>query len=701
MKKLMLLLFLFISIIVFSESIEDQNYYSHIIILKNGSEYRGSLVRIDKDYVIFKINDKIKMFDKKTINSIQLHQKRMYEDVKTIDQINDPDISSLFEASDRFKINENLQIIMLLDKLKISFLDKNTIKYNIKKAYKILNVQGKDYSTQYFYYFKNISKAKLLYGITISKDGNVDCLDDSAISDEPVNNRYPQYDLLHRIKFGLKNVDIGSIIVWEAEITRSNDTLSRPFYIEKQLILDENILKQVVEVVSDDDFNYSLYEGKIDFYTGKFKKTTKGNQSIFTYVNEYIHGFSKDEQNIPSDRFILPFLCFSTINSWKKISTDFYNAYFDLPISDAINNLARSIIGNEDNAEKQLILLFNYLNRKIELANVSMYDFYFTPLSDDLLVSSPALNNLDKSYLFTRMAQALNIPVKMYFYKKNFNNPLQTKCPSISQFDSVICESNLNNISKYYSFENPNFKADQYYFSLSEAEALEVTKSNSEISRLKKIDYRMDKFFYTYKCELLTDNSMNILKTTTVIGSNEADWRNDRFLSKNEFDNIMQAEVSSFGTDASVIDYRFVNDLNDFEKHIIFEQNIQVKNYAINSGNKIKLIKIPELRYSASTVNRDSRRFPYDVGSPYVADYTFEITIPKNYKIGYLPKSVNIDNEFFSFFAEYKQKGNVIYIKIINIYKTDLIPVKSYSDLKASIEKKSKITNEWIILEVK
>ncbi len=698
MRKIYILITLII-FSLFSQYIFCQKNYSHIIILKNGSEYRGALIKIDNNNIVFNLNGEDKIFNKNDVSSIQLHQKRMYEDVQNVNEINDEEIKSLFKDSDKFKTGQDQQIVTLLDKIKVDFIDKNTLKINIKKAFKVLNVQGKDYSTQYFYYFKNISRARLLYGITISKDGKVSGIDDSAINDEPVNNQYPQYNLLNRIKFGLKNVDIGSVFVWEAEIIRHRYDISRPFYLEKQLMLNENVYKQDIEVISGNDFNYAYYPGKMDFHKGKTKKEFRDGKFIFTYKNEFIPGFTKSEENIPPDGYIIPFFCFSPVKSWKQISSDYYAEYFETPPSDDIKKMAISITTDEKEPLNQLKLLYNYVNRKIELGGVSIQDSYFTPLPDNILTNAPSLNVLDKSYLFTRMAQSLSIPVKMFFYIKNFNNPLLNSCPSLSQFDSVVCEYMINNKPFYFSFENNNFNYNQYYYSLSGADALEISGRDAVPVKLKKTNSADNEYHYDYLCELSSDNSMNIKKTTTVAGSDESNWRNDRFLSKDEFDKALQEGVNCFGNDASVLNYKFINRLDDFEKPVIFEENIHINNYAINSGEKIKLIKIPELRYSASMVNNTARRFPFAAGSPYRAVYTYQIIIPKNYKVGYLPKSINIENEYTAFSSEYKASGNKIIIRIVNTLKTDIIPVMAYRELKKIIEEKAEITNDWIILE--
>ncbi len=678
-----------------------KNNYSHIIILKNGSEYRGQLKDITQDIVIFIIDGKEKTFKRDDVTRVQFHKDRLYSNAGNIKNINDPEIQEIWNSSKKWNPSQETQIVILLDKIYYDFKAGNKVIIKIKKAIKILNEEGKNHSTQYFYYLKNCSKANLLYGITILKDGQIKSIEESAINDEPIYNEIPHYNNLHRIKFGLKDVDIGSVIIWEAEIEREWDYINNPMMIEKQLISYNQVGKSIIKIKTPKTFkiDYKTFEGLIPFKKPSITIKKEKDGILYTVEQNDVENFINDEDNSPSDYLIYPAFYASPDINWEKLSRLYYNNFFSKPVSDELKKTALKIIKNESNFENGLSLLYDYVNRKIDLANINMSYFSYTPIKEDLLLSSGSLNVLDKSYLFTRLANSLGIPVKLYLYRYNYKNEINNEYPSLKQFDSAICEIEIDKKSIVFSFEDQSFSADQVEFSASNAWALNVSEKNSKITKLKKLPSDYNKYQYNFKCFLKDDNTFYINKTTTINGESEASWRRKRYLSKDELDKYMQSRVSALGNDVTLSEYKFINNLDEFEKPVVINEKILIKNYSYNSGKNIKLIKIPEFKISAQSVNKSKRILPYKFEKTLDAAYNIEITFSDKYKVKYIPDSLNLKYDGFSFNCIFNVTDNIIKINISYKFTKDLIPTSQYRDLKECYEKLAVLTDEWILLE--
>ncbi len=493
MKRLYVILLLFLFFLVNLSSAENTKEQTlintHIIILKDGSEYKGVLIKIEEGKVYFKINNEEKIFNKEYVDRIQFQQYRLYQDLKNVNEIKDTEIKSVWENSKKWEKDQNEPIVMLLDKLVVEYLSNNKVKINIKKAFKILNEAGKEYSAQYFYYLKDHSEAKLLYGITILPDGTVSTIEESAVNDEPINNEIPDYDLLHRVKFGLKDVDIESVFIWEAEIVRDFDEIKLPFLIEKDLIEKVNIEKQIIKVMTPANMklNYSIYNGLIPFKGISVKKYRDKNKQIYELEQNNIPAFVEDEDNIPGRSLIYPKFYACLNSSWSKISDEINKKYFQNKNNGEFNELLKKIIGNETDKLKQIQLVYDYINRKINLINVSFDEFYSLPLNDDKILNLSTLNIMDKSYLFIRLMNVLNVESKFYYYRENYKNKITDKIQSLKLLDNVICEINFDNKKFFASFENQNFNIGQFYYSVSNASALVIGNRTKQLINIEKI----------------------------------------------------------------------------------------------------------------------------------------------------------------------------------------------------------------------
>lgn len=704
LQKIYLIFFLIFSLLILKaeDKITQKNEYSHIIVLKDGNEYKGRLKSIKDDSIIFEMDNIDKVFKKGDIERIQFHKKRLYEDIDNISKIEDPEIKEIWETSKKWEPTQALQVVILLDEMFYDFKIGNKVEITIKKAFKVLNEEGKNYSTQYFYYLKDCSKGDLLYGITILPDGSIRSIDESTINDEPINNEIPHYDNLHRIKFGLKDVDIGSVFIWEAKIEREWDYIKHPILIEKQLISYDNTEKSILKIKMPTSLkiNYNFYDGFIPYKRPDVLKVKNKDGILYTIEQKNTEGFINDEKNSPSDYLIYPTFYAGPEISWQKLSSLYFTGFFNSPIQDKIKKLADDITKIEPSFIEKLSLLYNHVNREIDLTYIDFDQFQYIPLDENKLTEASSLNVLDKSYLFTRLANSVGIPVKFYFYRNNFKNQINNICPSIKQFDSAICEILIDKKPIYFSFEDQNYSIDQADYSISSAWALNVSEKNSKINRLKDIPYDYNKYQYDYQCFLKDDNTLYINKTTTINGNDETIWRRKRYLSKEELDKFMESKISTIGNDVTLSEYKFVNKLDEFEKPIVINENIMIKNYSYNSGKNIKLFKIPEIRISAQSVNKLQRNFPYKLDNTMLVEYNIEITIPDKYKVKYIPAALNLNYKDFSLLSNYSISNNKIKIAIKYYFMKDLISTNQYLNLKDWFEKFAKLTDEWILLEV-
>ena len=81
--------------------------------------------------------------------------------------------------------------------------------------------------------------------------------------------------------------------------------------------------------------------------------------------------------------------------------------------------------------------------------------------------------------------------------------------------------------------------------------------------------------------------------------------------------------------------------------------------------------------------------------------YTSIFEIPENYKLEYLPETVEIDNDILSVGFVYDLKGNTIHFKKYLIYKKLIIPVESLDLYNKTIDAACKMYKQCIVLRKK
>jgi hypothetical protein len=412
-------------------------------------------------------------------------------------------------------------------------------------------------------------------------------------------------------------------------------------------------------------------------------------------LKEYIN----DEDNVPSSSIIYPYLYAGFNVNWENLSNNYYEKYFSKPVNDKIKTFTDKLIKNEKDPEKIIKIIYEHINRSIDLVGIPLDECGYSPIEESKILNYSGLSVLDKSYLFTRMAKSQGISVRFLLYRSNDRANLINEIPSLKQFDSVICETEIGKNKTLVSFENENFNIGQTYFNTSKAQILDLSSKNSKPVILSETDIEKNKTEINYNCTLNDNNSISITRTTIINGSNQADWRGKRFQSKEELDKWAKSRMTNLGGDAVIESYKFINDLADFDKPVIFEEKIKINNFSFSSGENLKLFKIPDLNYRAGNVNKNERNFPFDFGRTGITINKYNLTIPDSYKFLYIPKSLDLIYDGFSFKENYSTENNKLILSIETIITKTIIPVQKYNDVKNWYEKRSEFSNQWIMIE--
>ena len=100
-----------------------------------------------------------------------------------------------------------------------------------------------------------------------------------------------------------------------------------------------------------------------------------------------------------------------------------------------------------------------------------------------------------------------------------------------------------------------------------------------------------------------------------------------------------------------------------------------------------------------AVVAKDERRFPIDFGILESKETIFEVTIPDNFVITYMPDSVKEQSPWFDFSAHYQRQGKSIVFTQKTEVKKDGVSKEEYSNFKKFLEGVAKRIKQRVVLE--
>ncbi len=100
-----------------------------------------------------------------------------------------------------------------------------------------------------------------------------------------------------------------------------------------------------------------------------------------------------------------------------------------------------------------------------------------------------------------------------------------------------------------------------------------------------------------------------------------------------------------------------------------------------------------------SLVAKDKRKYPIDFGLLDTTEAIFEIEIPLNFAVKYIPESITEDNPWSKYSVEYSYRGNKIFFKERKELKKNTVSQEEYAAFKSSFEGLAKKLKQHIVLE--
>lgn len=157
----------------------------------------------------------------------------------------------------------------------------------------------------------------------------------------------------------------------------------------------------------------------------------------------------------------------------------------------------------------------------------------------------------------------------------------------------------------------------------------------------EKVDFITD---YTYKKNDKTEEEF--LNTTLALGNNKTKYTN---INIENFDNKNTALILSY--------------------------NLSIDNYAKTVADKTYINLNIDRVLAKSKIDIEDRKYSKKIDNTFKKSYTTTFTIPKGYKVSYIPKDLSFDNPEFGYNITYTQKDNtivqnkIIYINTLSVKK--------------------------------
>lgn len=658
---------------------------NHIIILRDGSEYRCTLKEITGDKVVFSVNGEVRTISRTDAAKISFNKQRLYDDALSIKDIKDNEILNSYKKSLTYKARADVPIVVFLNSASYTFKN-GVLVEKVKFGFSITNESGKEDVLRYFVYNKKFSSGRLLYAATIDRNGAVYTTDESAINEEPYMNTAPQYDNIMRVKFGFPKPDIGSYFVYEYEITTDyNKKGLYDFKTEFTLAdYEETLNKKATFTGFGDKLIYSFYAGETA--QAKYKITKKNN--FLEIASDNIAKIGEDEDNMPLDDYLVSRIDVGVKIDYAKISS-FYGSYLDgLYNEEFYTNYLRSIPGLPHDKASKLQGIYNHVLLSKKRISAPLQQNGYLPGDPVNFGSYPGLTPLDKSALFVLLLRAAGYKAELCFVRSDDLSDVRMATPGVTNFNGVVVNVDGSGYFSFYKDTLTNYNLDDY-FKNGDLLPLRVTGAGLSKLSLRGMEPAVNR--RVLKCGL-TGGDLKVTLSFRATGGGADALNGEMMLSTQEKLLIMKGRAAAYGPSSVYLGHKYGE-----EGSGEYTLDFVIKDF-VNKSGKLSFIKIPGIKPDMRAFARDKREYSFKFDSLTHEIIEAEITLPEDKKaeaadseVAYNEAGVNLR------FSVRNEPGK---IKIVYNNDRDVYYMngKQYSGYRNAYQQIAALIDRWIII---
>jgi tetratricopeptide (TPR) repeat protein len=566
---------------------------------------------------------------------------------------------------------------------------------------KILNERGKeDFSETHVDYDSTFEKMELEYARTIKPDGSVTEVGSRHIRDVSRYLNFPLYSNARVYIISFPEITEGAVIEYKLKIYNNHLINKKDFVLGYTVQSGEPIIAANFSItlpkklplhikIINDRYN--------DFGANLNPKTEEHNGNLiyawqFKNIPQII-----PESNMPPNVQINPTLLVSTFNSWQDIYDWWWQLAKDkLKADEAIKKKVRELTRDTVSQEQKLRAIYNFCAQKIRYVAVEYGKAGYEPHNAEDIFRNKYGDCKDKAILLVTMlkeegflAWPVLIATKEYYnLNEDFPSVLFNHCiVAVSLKDKIVF---LDATAQTCSFMDlpPDDQARKVLIFKEDGFKIQDTPMYPASHNLVKQELKL---------KINDDESISAEKSIFSFGFYDQAQRYWLLYTQPELiQEMLKEKIQVVSIGAKLKGYTIEN-LDNLNLPVVLRYSFQGPEYFTLAGN---LRIMPQLTLlDTSLVAKDKRRYPLDFGVLDTKETIFEIEIPGNLVVKYLPDSVTEDSSWLKLMVEYKRRNNKIYFRQEAQIKKNTVSQAEYSDFKKFFEGLARKIKQRIVVE--
>jgi len=619
----------------------------------------------------------------------------------TVEDIPDPHIRNLIKSAPGQAEYPNAGAIVLLSDKTFRILSDYTATEELHFLVKILNDRGKEkYGEVKLSYDSTYEKIEIEYARTIKPDGEVVPVGPKHIRDISEYPEYPLYSNARLRIISMPELTKGAVI--ECKVKKYiHKLINGREFCENYPIQDfEPYLNERISLIVPDGYNINVksydpryVKSELNF-SPRIEKIEGGTKYTWEFRNipEII-----SEPSMPSYAEITPYLCFSSINSWKQIYEWWGKLYKEkVKTDEAIEEKTRELVKGKNTDEDKARAIYNWCAAKIRYVGVEYGEAGFEPHYATEIFRNKYGDCKDQVMLLIAMLKFAGIPAYPVLIGTKGVYPLDEEFPTLL-FNHAICLAKVGGKSV---FLDPTAETTSFGDLPGGDQGRKVLVFYDDEGRIERTPLFPPEHNKVIRKLVIKVNPDETISGTIEVNTFGRYSQGQRWWIKHTKPILVEEElkgwVNVISPGGKILEYN-ISDVENLDQPVRIKVKFKGPKFLTKAGeNRL----VPLLGgISASLVSRERRNYPIDF---WVLDTSYmevKIELPENLTVEYLPSPVAEDTLWFSYLNRYSFSEGSVYFEEKLIRKETVVSPELYKNYKNIYEELARQTDKQVVLK--
>jgi len=669
-----------------------------VLYTRKGEEYVGRLQVITPGNVKFShVKRGEIVFRRSEVQRVELGKSRPGDKWRTKADIDDPMLLEVLRTAPTQKDYPHSSYVTLFEERNVRLAPDGSARWTRRIIQKIFKERGKAQANKRLYYLSRNDAAKIDFARTITREGKVFPLSDSAIQDGSVFSRYPDYENLHCKRCAMKEVRPGSVIDYQTTVIEKKTDLLHPFRVAALFGDEEPIIKKSVRVLVPKALP-CVYE-TMRLPRDAMRKVERPDGFV-----EYIWGVRNTpplvrENFMPETEDIWPRVSLAPGAEWAKIGQAYARRIQKrLRAGNGLRKQVASMCPMEETPEKKAKSIYDYLVCEIRTIPVPFRACSLLPTEVNKVFERKYGNDLDKSALFATMLGQAGIEARLCFVVPQGDGALMKSVPSLDHFSQCVVWFKVGNEETFASVLDDRVPMGVLPADLQNAPALLIDSDSSRLIRTPLADAEREMSRRTVRVEIAPDGAFHVAEDILYRGQRAIGMRSMKGMKEEEIKKLFQQRVGRIHPDADLLSYR-LSDLKDLEAPVRVRMEYRISDYALRAGKELMVFRLPNFHYTAAGVGKPTRVHPLRWRTRLADINRYTILLPSGWRVYYVCPNTQEKSPCGTYSARYRQGHGKLEFE--DIFRRERVnaPASAYGVFKGTLQARARVAREWIVLQ--